>query len=126
MGEKKTNKKMSAGRAIRLKKMSARVSNLLYLKAKFIADAQGVTMEQKIAELLRKDIQYVSTQKWFVEYLQEEDIQDFNSFGFGSVVQGKKNNKIKVDDMPEDSDDVESGLSDFDSNNIFNKGGKNE
>ena len=53
---------MSANRTVKLKKMSSRVPTLVYLKAKYIADSQGMTMEEKITDLLRKDIQYVSSQ----------------------------------------------------------------
>lgn len=87
MSEKKVNKKMSAARTVKIKKMSARMSNWLYLKAKFIAEAQGLTMEQKITELIKKDIAYVSNQKWFIDYMREEGIQDFNTFGMPSSPQ---------------------------------------
>lgn len=119
MSEKKSNKKMSANRTVKIKKMSARVSNWLYLKAKFIADAQGITMEQKITELLRKDIQYVSTQKWFIEYLQEEENQDFNTFGVPPNQQ-KRGGRTKFVEPEDDSDDSDG--SDFNSNNVNGDG----
>jgi hypothetical protein len=114
MSEKKSNKKMSAARTVKIKKMSARVSNWLYLKSKFIADAQGLTMEQKITELLKKDIAYVSNQKWFIEYLREDDNQDFSTFG---VLPSKRNSK--------DKSDQESGAShsDFDANYLGDEDG---
>ena len=77
----KTNKKMSAGGVVRATKITTRIPNWVALKAKFVAASQGMTMEEKITELLKKDIQYVSSQKWFQELLQIEDNQDFNSFG---------------------------------------------
>ena len=108
MSEKKANKKMSASRTVKVKKMSARMSNWIYLKAKFIADAQGLTMEQKLTELFKKDIQYVSNQKWFIEYMKEEGINDFNTFGTPQQRRGVKG------DLPEESSDD----SDFDANNL--------
>lgn len=87
MSEKKVNKKMSAARTVKIKKMSARMSSWLYLKAKFIAESQGLTMEQKITELIKKDIAYVINQKWFIDYMKEEGIQDFNTFGMPSSQQ---------------------------------------
>lgn len=110
MNDKKSNKKMSASRTVKLKKMSSRVPNWVYLRAKFIADAQGVTMEQKITDLLKKDIQYVASQKWFIEYLREDDNQDFNTFGVPQVSQSKRGSKEKGDQGPNLSQ------SDFDSN----------
>lgn len=107
MNDKKSNKKMSASRTVKLKKMSSRVPNWVYLRAKFIADAQGVTMEQKITDLLKKDIQYVASQKWFIEYLREDDNQDFNTFG---VPQAKRISKEKG------NQDQSLSQSDFDSN----------
>lgn len=115
MTEKKTNKKMSSGKTRRQKKLTARISNLLYLKAKFIADAQGSTMEQKIAELLKKDIQYVSTQKWFIDYLLEEEIQDFSSLGFNPLAM-----------VTPTSTGKKSGSVSFEDNDINNKGDDNE
>ncbi len=110
MNDKKSNKKMSASRTVKLKKMSSRVPNWVYLRAKFIADAQGVTMEQKITDLLKKDIQYVASQKWFIEYLREDDNQDFNTFGVPQASQSKRASKEKGDHGPILSQ------SDFDSN----------
>jgi hypothetical protein len=92
----KNNKKMTTGRSITLKKMSARIPTMLYLKAKFIADSQGMTMEAKIADLLRKDIIYVTSQKWFQDLLQAQDEgnQEFSLFGSN---QGKRHTKNKGD-----------------------------
>ena len=90
----KVNKKMSANRTVKLKKMSSRVPTLVYLKAKYIADSQGMTMEEKITDLLRKDIQYVSSQKWFQEHLQEQD-DDAQGFDLFGASQNKKQAKNK-------------------------------
>ncbi|MBB1075402.1 hypothetical protein HUU62_13385 [Rhodoferax sp. 4810] len=104
----KMNKKMSANRTIKIKKMSARVPNLVYLKAKFIAESQGMTMEEKVTDLLKKDIQYVSCQKWFQEQIQAQDdsAQDFDLF---SLPPNRKYSKSK------DSSDG----SEFDSNYVI-------
>lgn len=90
----KQTKKMSIGRTVKLKKLSARVPNLVYMKAKFIADCQSMTMEEKLTDLLKKDIVYVSSQKWFQEMIQEQEegSQDFVLFG-SSQSKKKQNNK---------------------------------
>lgn len=114
MIDKKANKKMSASRTVKIKKMSARMSNWLYMKAKFIAEAQGLTMEQKITELIKKDIAYVSNQKWFIDYMREEGIQDFNTFGMPTYQQRRISKLGQSEEGPND---------DFDSNNINGEDG---
>lgn len=101
----KVNKKMGAGRAVKMKKMTARIPNLVYTRAKFVAETQGMTMEEKIADLLKKDTQYVASQKWFQELLaeQEEDAQAFDLFQTHGA---KKASKVKpVGGVVEPSDD---------------------
>ncbi|MHC3434952.1 hypothetical protein [Delftia lacustris] len=101
----KVNKKMGVGRVVKMKKVTARVPSLIYSKAKIVADAQGMTMEEKITDLLRKDLHYVSSQKWFQELIaeQEDDAQIFELF---PVQAAKKSSKSKPiaggDDMPVD------------------------
>lgn len=72
----KKNRKMSAAKVKLETRVSARVSNALYVAAKFVASSQGVTMEEKISELLKKDVAYVSNQKWFIDMIQNEDVGD--------------------------------------------------
>lgn len=72
----KKNAKMTTTKMKLETRISARVPNALYVAAKFVASCQGITMEEKIAELLKKDLAYVTNQKWFVDMVQSEEAGD--------------------------------------------------
>jgi len=66
----KKNTKMSSTKVNLETRISARVDNDLYLAMRFIATSQSKTIEEKIAEMCRNEVAYVSKQKWFIELVE--------------------------------------------------------
>jgi len=79
-------------------RIGARVEQDLYILCKMAYSRQGWTLESRIEELLKRDIDSMSKNQWFKEMMSSELLMRY-------VAQAK---------------DVlgNSGLSDFDSNNI--------
>lgn len=72
----KKNTKMSSVKVNLETRISARVPNSLYLAMRFIASSQGMTIEEKIAELCKKEVAYVTKQKWFIELIEKGEADD--------------------------------------------------
>lgn len=70
--------RMSSSKVNLETRISARISNSLYLAMRMIASSQKMTIEEKIAELCRREVEYISRQKWFIDMIQSgaaDDIQ---------------------------------------------------
>jgi hypothetical protein len=72
----KKNTKMSSAKVNLETRISARVPNSLYLAMRFIASSQSMTIEEKIAELCKNEVAYVTKQKWFVELIEKGGADD--------------------------------------------------
>lgn len=72
----KKNTKMSSTKVSVETRISARVPNALYLAMRFIATSQSMTIEEKIAELCKNEVAYVSKQKWFIELIEKGSADD--------------------------------------------------
>lgn len=72
----KTNKKMSSTKVNLETRISARVPNSLYIAMRLIASSQSMTIEDKIAELCKNEVNYVSKQKWFIELIEKGGADD--------------------------------------------------
>lgn len=79
-------------------RIGARIDKDLYILCKMACSRQGWTLESRVEELLKRDIDSMSKNQWFKEMMSSELITKY-------VAQAK--------DFQESS-----GLSDFDSNNI--------
>ena len=80
-------------------RIGPRISKPLYVLAKYVYSLQGVYLEDRIEELLRKDVEYAMKQKWFVDMaagVDGKDLQLFN-MAFGAS-NNKKSAKGKCDD----------------------------
>lgn len=66
----KKNTKMSSTKVSIETRISARIDNDLYLAMRFIATSQSKTIEEKIAEMCKNEVAYVSKQKWFIELVE--------------------------------------------------------
>lgn len=66
----KKNTKMSSTKVNVETRISARIDNDLYLAMRFIATSQSKTIEEKIAEMCKNEVAYVSKQKWFIELVE--------------------------------------------------------
>lgn len=51
-----------------LTRVSARIDDDLYLFLKRAYKIQGVTMEERINTLLKKEAEYILKQKWYIDY----------------------------------------------------------
>lgn len=72
----KKNKKMSATKVNIETRISARISNSLYLAMRFIASSQSMTIEEKIAEMCKNEVAYTTRQKWFIELVEKGGADD--------------------------------------------------
>lgn len=66
----KKNKKMTSTKVNLETRISARIENDLYVAMRFIALSQSKTIEEKIAEMCKDEVAYVSKQKWFIELVE--------------------------------------------------------
>jgi hypothetical protein len=66
----KKNTKMSSTKVNIETRISARIDNDLYIAMRFIASSQSKTIEEKIAEMCKNEVAYVSKQKWFIELVE--------------------------------------------------------
>lgn len=115
----KKNTKMSSTKVSIETRISARIDNDLYLAMRFIATSQSKTIEEKIAELCKNEVAYVSKQKWFIELVEN----------------GGADNIIPLLDLLDKRKKVIKGMakgnsgfdeSDFDSNGLKKDGGEDE
>jgi hypothetical protein len=115
----KKNTKMSSTKVSIETRISARVDNDLYLAMRFIATSQSKTIEEKIAELCKNEVAYVSKQKWFIELVEN----------------GSADNIIPLLDLLDKRKKIIKGMakgkaaldsSDFDANDLNNDGGEDE
>lgn len=115
----KKNSKMSSAKVSVETRISARIDNDLYVAMRFIASSQSKTIEEKIAEMCKNEVAYVSKQKWFIELVESGsadniipllDLMDKRK----KAIKGMAKGDIAIDG------------SDFDSNNINKDGGENE
>ncbi|MHA6897976.1 hypothetical protein [Ralstonia pseudosolanacearum] len=72
----KKNKKMSSTKVNVETRISARISNSLYLAMRFIASSQSMTIEEKIAEMCKNEVAYTTRQKWFIELVEKGGADD--------------------------------------------------
>ncbi len=115
----KKNTKMSSTKVSIETRISARIDNDLYLAMRFIATSQSKTIEEKIAELCKNEVAYVSKQKWFIELVEN----------------GSADNIIPLLDLLDKRKKIIKGMVkgkavndtiDFDSNNLNKDGGEDE
>lgn len=81
-------------------RIGPRISRATYMQAKYIYATKGMSFEERIEDLLDKDIEYQMKQKWFLDGLNEREREKFD--GLRKAVKN--------------SGDVDSSL--FDSNNV--------
>ena len=115
----KKNTKMSSTKVNLETRISARIDNDLYVAMRFIASSQAKTIEEKIAEMCRNEVAYVSKQKWFIE-LVESGAGD-NIIPLLELMDKRKKaikSKAKANAAIDSSD--------FDLNNPNKDGGENE
>lgn len=110
----KKNTKMSSAKVSLETRISARVPNSLYIAMRLIASSQAMTIEEKIAELCKNEVAYVSKQKWFIELIEKGGADDIIPL-LDLLDKRKKMITSKVGGL---------GASDFDSNNV--NGGEDE
>lgn len=110
----KKNTKMSSTKVSLETRISARVPNSLYIAIRLIASSQAMTIEEKIAELCKNEVAYVSKQKWFIELIEKGGADDIIPL-LDLLDKRKKLITSKGGGL---------GVSDFDSNNI--NGGEDE
>lgn len=115
----KKNSKMSSTKVSVETRISARIDNDLYVAMRFIASSQSKTIEEKIAEMCKNEVAYVSKQKWFIELVEN----------------GSADNIIPLLDLMDRRKKVIKGIakgstaidgSDFDANNMNKDGDENE
>ncbi len=115
----KKNTKMSSTKVSVETRISARIDNDLYVAMRFIATSQSKTIEEKIAEMCKNEVAYVSKQKWFIELVEN----------------GGADNIIPLLDLMDKRKRLIKGAvkgsatldsSDFDSNNPNKEGGEDE
>lgn len=111
----KKNKKMSSTKVNLETRISARVPNSLYIAIRLIASSQAMTIEEKIAELCKNEVAYVSRQKWFIELIEKGGADDIIPL-LELLDRRKKLIAVK--------DESGTSMSDFDSNYI--DGGEGE
>lgn len=111
----KNNKKMSSTKVSLETRISARVPNSLYIAVRLIASSQAMTIEEKIAELCKNEVAYVSKQKWFIELIEKGGADDI--IPLLELLDRRKK-------LITTKDGAGSGLSDFDSN--YKNGGEDE
>lgn len=101
MATRKRTQKKAVGTVIEGKqkvRIGARIDKDLYILCKMVCSRQGWTLESRVEELLKRDIDSMSKNQWFKEMMSSELITKY-------VAQAKDGQGS-------------SGLSDFDSNNI--------
>lgn len=115
----KKNTKMSSTKVSVETRISARIDNDLYVAMRFIATSQSKTIEEKIAEMCKDEVAYVSKQKWFIELVENGgadniipllDLMDKRKKAIRGGAKGV----------------VSTEVSDFDLNNPNKEGGENE
>ena len=89
-------------------RIGPRISRATYMQAKYIYATKGMSFEERIEELLDKDIEYQMKQKWFLDGLNKREHEKFEGL--------RKSVK--------NSGDVDSSL--FDSNNLDRGGDQDE
>lgn len=83
---------MAVNRRIRMSKavsdtvrIGPRISKPLYMLAKYAYSLQNVSLEDRIQELLRKDLESITKQRWFTDLhasMNQKDVALFtNAFG---------------------------------------------
>lgn len=107
----KKNKKMSSTKVNIETRISARIDNDLYIAMRYIATSQSKTIEEKIAEMCKNEVAYVSKQKWFIELVESGGADNIIPL-LDLLDKRKKAIKSGVKAAP-----VVDG-SDFDSNNL--------
>lgn len=91
-------------------RIGPRMSKPLYVLAKYVYSLQGVSMEERIEDLIRKDLEYAMKQKWYAEVAISAEGKDLQLLmnAFAPVAQrGQRKGK---------SDFESDGFSDFESN----------
>lgn len=113
----KKTKKMSSTKVSLETRISARIDNDLYIAMRFIASSQSKTIEEKIAEMCKNEVAYVSKQKWFIELVESGGADNIIPL-LDLLDKRKKTIKGGAKGLTAFDD------SDFDSNNL--NGGENE
>ncbi|MHA6860369.1 hypothetical protein [Ralstonia pseudosolanacearum] len=90
-----------------LTRVSARIDDDLYLFLKRAYKIQGVTMEERINTLLKKEAEYILKQKWYIDYQTKKPKSIFDQ-----IAEMRMQNKNGV--LPTMQHDADSDGSDFD------------
>ena len=107
----KKSRKMSSTRVNLETRISARVPNSLYIAIRLISSSQAMTIEEKIAELCKNEVAYVSKQKWFIELIEKGGADDIMP-----LMELLEKRKKMIDGA---CDGIEPGQVGFDSKYIF-------
>jgi len=62
-------------------RIGPRISRATYMQAKYIYATKGMSFEERIEELLDKDIEYQMKQKWFLDGLIRESMRSLMVLG---------------------------------------------
>ena len=90
-----------------LTRVSARIPDDLYLFLKLAYKIQGVTMEKRISDLLKKEGEYIMKQKWFIDYQNKKPKSIFDQ-----IAEMRMQNRNGVTPTPQSGTDADG--SDFD------------
>lgn len=107
----KKSKKMSSTKVNLETRISARVPNSLYIAIRLISSSQSMTIEEKIAELCKNEVAYVSKQKWFIDLIEKGGADDIMPL----MELLEKRKKI----IDSSNYEIEPGQVEFDSNYMF-------
>lgn len=90
-----------------LTRVSARIDDDLYLFLKRAYKIQGVTMEERINTLLKKEAEYILKQKWYIDYQTKKPKSIFDQ-----IAEMRMQTKNGV--LPSIQSDTDADSSDFD------------
>mgnify|MGYP006267769149 CR=1 FL=1 len=83
-----------------LVRIGTKISAGDYQILKLICGRQGWTLEERLAEVILKDVQYNMNTKWFREYVHE--LQSTSMAQMLNIMNGIKSGEIKIDEDGED------------------------
>jgi len=97
---KRTRLKMSGsvGNTVRI---GPRISKPIYMLAKYVYSLQNINLEDRITDLLRKDLENLTKQKWYLELhaaMAQDDVELFAS-ALNGVKSEKRAVKPKADSL---------------------------
>lgn len=90
-------------------RIGPRISKPLYLLIRYLYSLQGITLEERIESLLRKDAEYAMKQKWFTDMAASLDGEDFQLFTMFTNPRVQKSGKKDKGNAGAEDDQFGSG-----------------